>query len=176
MKNVTLITGGCRSGKSRYAQEAARSYRSKVFVATAEAIDDEMRERIARHKAERAESFVTVEAPIDPAKAIRALEAVPEVVVLDCLTVWLGNLLHRDGPGAETFPEVNALLDLLAAPPCDLILVGNEVGLGIVPETPLARRFRDLAGFLNQEGAKRANRVVFMVSGLPLLLKQERGN
>lgn len=141
-----------------------------------------MRRRIERHRAERGEGWTTIEEPVDLADALERLAPETEVAVVDCLTVWLGNLVHRKGvagrsaSGAadladpETFPEIAALLALLDAPPCRLILVTNEVGWGIVPDNALARVFRDLAGRVNEEAARRADRVVLMVTGRPLEL------
>ena len=169
---LILITGGARSGKSRHALDMAASYRDRAFLATAEPVDEEMRERIARHRRERGEGFLTVEAPIDLADALRSLPANVEVAVIDCLTVWLGNLMHRRGTGADrTIPEIEAFLEVLGEPPCDLIVVSNEVGMGIVPDNALARGFRDLAGGLNQDFARIADRLVLVISGTPITVK-----
>jgi adenosylcobinamide kinase / adenosylcobinamide-phosphate guanylyltransferase len=173
MKRVTMITGGGRCGKSRQALELARPYRRRAFIATAEAFDGEMSDRIAKHKAERGSEYLTVEAPLDLAGALRSLPGDVDVAVVDCLTVWLGNLMHRhgaDGDG-ESLPEVAALLQALGDPPCDVIVVTNEVGMGIIPENAMARRFRDWAGRVNQRVAAQAGEVVLMVSGIPLKLK-----
>lgn len=180
---VTLITGGARSGKSRYALASAEEAgRRRVYVATAEPLDEEMRRRIERHRAERGAGWSTIEEPIDLAGALARLAPETEVAVVDCLTVWLGNLVHRSGlAGAadladpETFPEIAAFLALLDAPPCPLLLVTNELGWGIVPDNALARAFRDLAGRVNEEAARRADRVVLMVAGRPLELPGGRG-
>ncbi len=176
MSHLTLVTGGARSGKSRYAVTRMESYGRRAFIATAEALDEEMRERIEHHRAERADSFITVEAPVHLGEAIRSLPEGTEAAVVDCLTVWLGNLMHyfeddEDRLGAE----VESLLDALKEPPCDLVIVTNELGLGIVPDNELARRFRDLAGWLNQDAAALADEVVLVVSGLPLHLKGSNG-
>jgi adenosylcobinamide kinase/adenosylcobinamide-phosphate guanylyltransferase len=178
-RKVTLVTGGARSGKSRYALELAAPYPQRAFVATAEAIDDEMRDRIRRHRDERGEFYATVEEPVDLAAALGRLPAGTGVAVVDCLTVWLGNLVYRRGEGnaaAELgdLPEVGAFLAAVSAPPCSLVLVSNEVGLGVVPENALARGYVDLLGRINQEVAARAERVVFLVSGLPLALKGDQ--
>jgi adenosylcobinamide kinase / adenosylcobinamide-phosphate guanylyltransferase len=178
---LILLTGGARSGKSRHALDlAAGRAGPRGFVATAEPFDDEMRERIAAHRLERAPEYVTVEAPLALAPALTAAVADHglAVAVVDCLTVWLGNLLHhRDLQDAHTpLPEVDALLTLLDHPPCDLILVTNELGMGIVPENPLARAFRDRAGWLNQEVARRAHYVTLLVSGCPLPVKTPNPN
>jgi len=170
-KQVTLVTGGGRSGKSRYALVQAAQHERKGFVATAVPFDDEMQARIAKHRQDRDPSYITVEAPVDLVGGIRALVGDADVAVVDCLTVWLGNLMHRHGESVELPPEAGALLALLEAPPLDLILVTNEVGSGIIPMNRSARVFRDLAGFLNQAVAKLADRVVLVACGLPLVLK-----
>ena len=169
---ITFITGGGRSGKSRHALELARGYEKRAFVASAVALDAEMQERIAKHRKERGDAFSTVEAPIDPAAAIRSLPDEVEVAVLDCLTVWLGNLMHEQKVLEDaSCDEIDAFLDILSAPPCDLIVVTNEVGMGIIPDNAMARAFRDLAGSLNQRVAAKADRVILMVSGVPVVVK-----
>ncbi len=174
-RRVTRVTGGARSGKSSYALDAARAYAGRAFIATAEPTADEMRDRIARHREARGDSFITIEEPVDLAGALGSLGRDTAVAVVDCLTVWLGNLAHRAGgrlperPGEV--PEIAAFLTALAGPSCDLVIVTNEVGMGIVPENDAARAFRDLAGRLNQRIAALADRVVFMVSGVPLVVK-----
>lgn len=174
MKKTTLITGGGRSGKSRHALRLAGFYPGKrIFIATAEPFDDEMRERIDSHKRERGEAFETIEEPLDLAGALRSIPGDAEVAVVDCLTVWLGNFMHHRGAEAEACPEISDFLQILEEPPCDLIIVTNEVGMGIVPENEMARRFRDTIGWLNQEVARRAGRVVLMVSGVPVPVKGE---
>lgn len=174
IKPVTLITGGARSGKSRYALEAAMEVKNKAFIATAQAFDEEMRLRIERHQRERGREFNTVEEPFDIASAITSLDAKCELVIVDCLTLWLSNLAHRHGAEAKEYPEVIEFLSIIENPPCEIVIVSNEIGMGVVPENELARRFRDLAGWLNQRVAKLASKVVFMVSGLPLMAKEEK--
>jgi adenosylcobinamide kinase/adenosylcobinamide-phosphate guanylyltransferase len=168
---TTLVTGGSRSGKSRRALELALPRNGKAFIATAEAVDDEMRARIAKHRLDRGEEFFTVEEPFDIAGAVRSLPNGIEVAVIDCLTVWLGNLVHRHDGAAQPFPEVPALVELVRDSPCDLIIVTNEVGMGIVPANELGRHFRDLAGTVNQAIATLADEVVLMVSGIPIVIK-----
>ncbi|KTE03657.1 adenosylcobinamide kinase/adenosylcobinamide phosphate guanyltransferase [Sphingopyxis sp. H038] len=164
-----FVLGGARSGKSRYAQartEAAGG--SPVFVATAEAFDDEMHERIARHQADRDARWRTVEAPRDLPAAIDALDAEDAVVLVDCLTLWVSNLLLADADipraGGQLCHAINRFKGTL-------ILVANEVGLGIVPDNALARAFRDAAGQLNQSVAATVDEVVLLTAGLPLTLK-----
>jgi adenosylcobinamide kinase / adenosylcobinamide-phosphate guanylyltransferase len=166
-----LILGGARSGKSALAlRRAAESGRSVIWVATAQAFDDEMRERIARHQAERPAHWQTVEEPLHLAAALRRVAGAEFCIVVDCLTLWLTNLMLADD---QTLPEREAAALHTALPnlPGRLILVANEVGLGIVPENALARRFRDEAGRLNQSLVALSDRVTFVAAGLPLELK-----
>ncbi|MEI6971610.1 MAG: bifunctional adenosylcobinamide kinase/adenosylcobinamide-phosphate guanylyltransferase [bacterium] len=171
MGKVIMLTGGARSGKSRYALELVRSRGRKAFIATATACDGEMAERIARHREERSGDFVTIEEPMDLAGAVRSLPAGTDVAIVDCLTVWLGNLMHHSGGIAGQPPEVDAFLETLRNPPCDLVIVTNEVGMGIVPDNELGRKFRDLAGILNARVAGIAANVVLLVSGIPIHIK-----
>jgi len=170
-KRVTLVTGGSRSGKSKHALELAASYENKVFVATAEATDDEMRRRIELHLLERDASYLTVEEPVDLAVALESLPKKTEVAVVDCITVWLGNLFYREKFDDGTCAEIDAFLDLLDAPPFHLILVTNEIGMGIIPADSATRQFRDSAGSINQLLAERAHEVILVVCGLALRVK-----
>jgi len=165
---LTFVIGGARSGKSRHAQSLARANLAPwVMIATAEALDEEMRERIAGHRRERGDGWVTMEAPIDLAGALTEAPAEAPVVI-DCLTLWLSNLMLG---GHDPDLAVTGLEVALRARRAPTIVVSNEVGLGIVPETPLGRAFRDKAGSLNQRLAARAQHVVFMVAGLPMTVK-----
>ena len=172
MARTTLITGGGRSGKSIYALHAAERYEHRAFLATAVALDDEMKERIRNHQAQRSDTFLTIEEPYDLAGALSTMPEKIEVAVVDCLTVWLGNLFHKHGQETGTFPEVETFMKLLESPPCDLILVTNEVGMGIIPDNALAREFRDTSGMLNKNVAALADDVFLLISGLPLPVKQ----
>lgn len=175
MNSVTLITGGARSGKTRYALEQVRGARRKAYIATAERTDDNMAARIERHRAERDASFHTLEEPIHLALALQAIPGDCEIAILDCLTVWLGNLMHYADLGKLTLHEPQRqFFAALKSPPCPLILIANEVGSSIHPETELGRRFRDEAGLLNQQVAAQAQRVVLMVCGLPLEVKSKQ--
>ena len=175
MSRVLLVTGGGRSGKSRYALERAARYPGrKVFVATAEPFDAETRARIAEHRRQRGPGFETIEEPRDLAGAIRRIGPGAGVAIIDCLTVWLGNLLHHHGEGAREFPELGALVEALQRPPCDLIVVTNEVGMGIIPtDSAASRAFRDQAGWLNQEVARAADEVVLVVCGIAVVIKKK---
>jgi adenosylcobinamide kinase/adenosylcobinamide-phosphate guanylyltransferase len=165
---VTLVLGGARSGKSRYAEALiAKSPKPWVYVATAEARDDEMAERIAAHRARRAEGWQTIEAPHDLPDAVRQAPANAAVLV-DCLTLWLSNLMEGS---FDIDAQTARLQEALAARTGPTVLVSNEVGLGIVPDNALTRRFRDLQGVLNQRMAAEAQRVVMMVAGIPIAVK-----
>jgi len=162
---IVLIGGGARSGKSRFALERARREGSKlVFVATAEARDEEMRERIEQHRAHRGPDFGTVEAPVELAAAIRAADA--DAIVVDCLTLWLANILDRDVDA-----DTRELQDAARSSRACVIFVTNEVGCGIVPDNELARVFRDRAGILNQRMAEAAAEVYWMVFGQSVRIK-----
>lgn len=165
---LTFLLGGARSGKSAHAERLAMDAPAPwLYVATAQAFDDEMRERIGHHRARRSEGWQTVEAPLDLAGA---LDAAPEgaPVLVDCLTLWLTNHMLAEH---DLEAEADRLLAALARRRGPLFVVSNEVGLGIVPENALARRFRDEAGRLNQRVAAAADHVLFMVAGLPMSVK-----
>jgi adenosylcobinamide kinase/adenosylcobinamide-phosphate guanylyltransferase len=168
---LTLILGGARSGKSRYAEQLVeQAAAGGTYCATAEAGDAEMVERIAAHRARRGAFWWTVEEPLALA-AVVAAEARPQrPLLIDCLTLWLSNLMLAGLPVEDEAETLCAALKLAAGP---VVLVANEVGMGLVPEAPLGRRFRDAAGRLNQDVAALADRVVFVAAGLPLVLKGE---
>jgi adenosylcobinamide kinase / adenosylcobinamide-phosphate guanylyltransferase len=164
---LTLILGGARSGKSRYAEGLIAALPPPwVYVATAEAGDHEMAARIRAHRSRRGPSWQTIEAPRDLHAALAACEKMP--VLIDCLTLWLSNVLLAN---ADIDQETERLERALAGAVAPIVLVANEVGSGIVPDHPLGRRFRDLQGILNQRLAARADRVVLMIAGLPLAVK-----
>ncbi len=176
MNKIFLITGGSRSGKSRFALDYASHYKKKGFIATAIAFDKEMEERIKSHQKDRGDNFITMEEPYDVAKSITTLSAQVDVIVIDCLTVWLGNLLHHYGKETVKFTKIDAFGKILHTARCDIIVVTNEVGMGIIPHNKLARKFSDIAGSLNQRVAKISDKVVFMVSGIPMILKERKGD
>jgi adenosyl cobinamide kinase/adenosyl cobinamide phosphate guanylyltransferase len=161
------VLGGSRSGKSRFAEQLLSTEPPPwIYVATAQALDDEMHQRIAAHQARRSTSWRTIEAPIAMPDALSRQTDWP--VLVDCLTLWLTNLMLG---GHDVEAATSALEDALARRSAPTVLVANEVGLGLVPESPLGRAFRDAAGLLNQRIAARARHVRFMVAGLPLQVK-----
>ena len=177
MKHVTFILGGCRSGKSRYALEVARNLTAeqRIFIATGVAFDDEMRERVSRHQAERGREWTTVEAPLKLPEALAAHGGEPKhVVLVDCLTFWINNLLLESAESSAAQMKIPQLVEAIEGARCPVILVSNEVGAGIVPENPLARSFRDIVGSMNQAVAACAAKVVWVVAGIPVPVKNER--
>ncbi len=175
MARVTFITGGARSGKSGHALALAAESTGarRYFIATAEALDDEMRARVAHHRAHRPAEFVTVEAPIALARALIEIgRDGAGVAVIDCLTLWIANLLGQDFDDAAIEHATDELADAIAAAAgMRIIVVSGEVGSGIVPENALARRFRDLLGWANQKIARVADEAILMAAGYPLRLK-----
>ncbi len=166
-----LILGGARSGKSRLAQEiAARRWIHPAYLATAEILDDEMAKRVSMHRRARSARWLCVEEPLEIAKIIRQGVPGSDGILVDCLTLWLSNVLLKEGRGAFDRRR-DELVKALQQAHQDVILVANEVGLSIVPDNELGRTFRDLAGWLNQAVAKEADTVVFVAAGLPLVLK-----
>jgi len=163
---LTLITGGARSGKTRFALSVAGELRPCTYIATAELLDEEMRERARRHRMERDERWRTIEEPYDIAKY---LKGVTGVVIVDCLTIWLSNWMLREERQVER--EIDALCSAFETAACHVIAVTNEVGSSIVPDNPLARRFRDWSGLMNQRTAASAAGVYLMVCGIPLRVK-----
>lgn len=169
---VILITGGCRSGKSRFALDYAdRHFSKKIYLATAEVLDEEMALRVDNHRKARGPEWQTVEEPLRVVEKIMEYGDQVEAILFDCLTLWLSNLLLKWEDDSKIMDEVERLTKTLKQIQTTLILVTNEVGMGIVPTHPLGRRFRDLSGMVNQRMAEAADTVVFMVSGIPLFLK-----
>lgn len=167
----SLILGGVRSGKTRHAQSlAVASGLAVIYVATAEARDGEMADRIARHRADRPAQWQLVEEPLALASTLVEIAAPGRCILVDCLTLWLSNLLLHD-EGRRLPAERDALLATLAILPGEVILVSNETGLGVVPMGELTRRYCDEAGWLHQALAEQCERVVFTVAGLPMVLK-----
>ncbi|MDH7797943.1 MULTISPECIES: bifunctional adenosylcobinamide kinase/adenosylcobinamide-phosphate guanylyltransferase [unclassified Beijerinckia] len=168
---ATLVLGGARSGKSRFAQQLAdASGLRKRIIVTATAGDAEMERRIAHHRAERAADWTTIEAPLALPEAITSAAAATHLVVVDCLTLWLANVMLA---GHDVEAKSQQLTAAVAACPYPLVLVSNEVGFGIVPDTELGRAFRDAQGRLNQMMAATCAKVVLVVAGLPLQIKPQ---
>ena len=178
-KSLTLVLGGIRAGKSRYAQRLAERGKRVLFVATAEAGDDEMKARICAHRESRPAGWATLEEPVDLAGALKPALDRYDTILLDCLTLWVSNLL-LSGPDIETtrnsiLTETERLLDMYRGADASWIVVSNEVGLGVIPPTELGRAYADELGRVNQLVASEANEVYFMAAGLPLRLKPSDG-
>jgi adenosylcobinamide kinase/adenosylcobinamide-phosphate guanylyltransferase len=171
--SVTLVLGGVRSGKSRFAQRLAERSARVTFVATAERRDDEeMRLKIERHRADRPGHWATIEEPLQLSKAIAEAEQNSDTILIDCLTLYAANLMEAHGENeSQVRLRVDALCETLRTAACNVILVSNEVGGGVVPEYASGRRFRDIVGEINQRVAAVADTVVLMIAGLPLTLK-----
>ena len=168
LPELTLVLGGAASGKSTFAESlVVQSGQNRVYLATAQAFDDEMQAKVARHRQMRGDGWQTIEAPLDPGSALHDITA-DQVVLLDFATMWLSNHLLAE---SDLEQARDTLLTGLAACPAPVVVVSNEVGLSVVPENPLARRFREAQGRLNQTLAARAGLVVNVVAGLPQVLK-----
>ncbi len=175
LHQTTLIIGGCRSGKSRYALTLAEQtdQNQRTFIATSVPEDDEMKDRVRRHQEERGPGWKTLEVPIRLAQAISENCPAAGVIVVDCITLWLSNLMRDADTEYGIEDHIDRLSASLAAVQCPVILVTNEVGTGIVPDNRLARRFRDLVGTANQKLACVSDRVVWVVAGIPVFIKGE---
>ncbi len=173
MNELIFVIGGCRSGKSTYALHTAEkiSAEKRIFIATCVPQDDEMKQRITRHKKVRSRSWTTVEEPLKLPEAILQNSQRADVILIDCLTLWVSNLLMQTDDVQKLEEAISHLTDALEKAACTIVLVSNEVGTGIVPENRLARQFRDIAGWMNQAVAKCANKVVWMVAGIPVTIK-----
>lgn len=169
---TVLILGGCRSGKSDFALSLADRYGGPgIFVATCEPRDEEMHDRVRRHKEERSGAWRTVEAPLRLPEAIQKHDRSGRVVLVDCLTLWVSNLLLESR--SDRFPQrsFDKLLGVLGESKGPVLMVSNEIGLGVVPDNAVARRYRDLVGELNQHIASLANRVIMVTAGIPMVIK-----
>ncbi len=173
MKETILVIGGCRSGKSSHGLQLAEGMADddKVFIATCVPHDDEMKDRVARHQRDRDKSWETVEAPVALADAIVERHRTAGVILVDCLTLWTSNILMESEDPERIDERILGLTRALGEAECPVILVSNEVGMGVVPANRLARLFRDTAGMLNQRVASVADRVILMTAGIPLTLK-----
>ena len=172
MAHITLILGGARCGKSAYAEKLAiNNGRQKIYIATAELLDSEMQKRIALHQERRGEDWNTLEIPLALADAITSPDYKNSVILVDCLTLWLSNLLHY---GWDVNTTTEKLAHSITQTEANIILVSNEVGQGIVPDNALARKFRDEAGILHQKIAAISTQVIWMVAGIPTIIKDSR--
>lgn len=173
MAQVTFIIGGCRSGKSSLAlrRAAAIVAEQRVFIATAVPFDAEMQDRVRRHQKERGTGWSTLEVPLDLPEALAAHGRAGRLILVDCLTLWVSNLLLKLEDPAAVEHRIAELARAVQASAGPLILVSNEVGLGVVPESKLGRQFRDLAGLANQSMAACANEVILTVAGIPVTIK-----
>jgi adenosylcobinamide kinase/adenosylcobinamide-phosphate guanylyltransferase len=173
MREIIFILGGCRSGKSRHALKLAEDIpcRKKVFIATCLPFDEEMKKRIERHQRERKRTWTTIEVPVLLPEAIDKNSQKSDVILIDCLTLWISNLLLENDNQEKLAGHVDRLIKSLENALCPIIMVSNEVGAGIVPDNALARRFRDLAGHANQKIAACSNAVIWMVAGIPVKIK-----
>jgi len=169
----TLILGGCRSGKSSHALALANQVPGdrKIFMATSVPTDGEMQERVEKHIQERGDSWQTAEVPVDIPEKIELLAPDVDVILVDCLTLWVSNLLFNELDSQKIFEKTELLTHVLKKTACPVIMVSNEVGSGIVPENALARKFRDMAGFVNQKVAAASDRVTLVVAGIPMGIK-----
>lgn len=170
---VTFVFGGARSGKSRFSQKLGESVlEKKLFIATAQPLDDEMKKRIESHRASRGKNWETIEEPLEISKAIREGGNEYGLILIDCLTIWISNLLEGlDGDEEKILKEVRKLEETIKESGARFIIVSNEVGMGIVPDNKMARQFRDLLGMVNQGMAELSDRVILMASGVPMVLK-----
>ena len=172
MGNTLFIIGGARSGKSSYALELGSGFPGrKGFIATAEAFDEEMKERISLHQKTRPLEWETIEEPVDLGKRLQNITGLYDVVIVDCLTLWLSNMLEREGDSEHIKTAVGHLTSVLKDISYKVIIVSNEVGLGIVPDNKIARLFRDLGGWMNQKVASVADDVYLVTCGIPMRIK-----
>ena len=174
-EKITLVIGGCRSGKSSQALSLANAIPGsrKIFIATSVPTDPEMEDRVTRHIQERGNLWTTVEEPLEIADTIDRLSENSDVILVDCLTLWTSNLMFNNLRQPAIELSIQSLASSLDRSQCPVILVSNEVGAGIVPENTLARQFRDMAGFVNQRIAAVAHGVVWMVAGIPVKIKSQ---
>ena len=173
MKQLVFVIGGCRSGKSKHALQAAEKIAAnrRIFIATCVPQDDEMKQRVAWHQKGRGPNWVTVEEPLDLPRAVAQNSLEADVILIDCLTLWTSNLLIETRDEALLKNKIEQLMEALEQADCPVVVVSNEVGCGIVPENRLARQFRDIVGWVNQSVAASADKVVWMVAGIAVTVK-----
>lgn len=174
-KEITLVIGGCRSGKSSHALSLANTIpgNRKIFIATSVPTDSEMEERVTKHRQERGDLWTTVEEPLEIADTIDRLSKNSDVILVDCLTLWTSNLMFNNLGQSAIELKLQSLALSLDRSHCPVIMVSNEVGTGIVPDNTLARQFRDMAGIVNQQIASVAHGVIWMVAGIPVKIKSQ---
>jgi adenosylcobinamide kinase/adenosylcobinamide-phosphate guanylyltransferase len=171
-KRIIFITGGARSGKSRFAEELARQFPgSRAYLATAQALDEEMAERVRRHRKNRSADWQTLEVPLEVPECISAEGNRFDLILLDCLTLWVSNLMMAGLKGEEILAKGDLLVEACRKAKGSILLVGNEVGMGIVPDNAQARMFRDLSGLIQQKVAREADEVYLLVSGIAQKIK-----
>ena len=175
MKEIVFVIGGCRSGKSSHALQTAEKMPGsrKIYMATCVPQDDEMKQRVAKHQKERSQGWETVEVPLELPEAILENSRKENVILVDCLTLWVSNLLMEADDEKKLEKMIAQLTATLEKAPGSIVLVSNEIGTGIVPENKLARHYRDLIGLANQAVAKTAGKVIWMVAGIPVTIKGE---
>ena len=173
MKESVFVIGGCRSGKSSHALKLAEQIygNQKIFIATCQPHDEEMKKRVARHQKERDPSWKTLESPVHVPQTITTNGHEENVILVDCLTLWVSNLMLENKDMDEISEHIDRLTQSIQTARCPVILVSNEVGAGIVPENRLARHFRDAVGFVNQKVADCCDKVIWMVAGIPVKIK-----
>jgi len=173
VNELIFIIGGCRSGKSKHALQTAEKMpgNRKIYIATCVPQDNEMKQRVARHQKERSQNWVTVEEPLHLPQALLENSPKADVMLVDCLTLWVSNLLMKTDDEKQLEEMISQLIDTLEKATGPIVLVSNEVGTGIVPENRLARQYRDIIGLANQAVAKTAGKVIWMVAGIPLTVK-----
>jgi adenosylcobinamide kinase/adenosylcobinamide-phosphate guanylyltransferase len=172
MHKNNLVIGGCRSGKSSHALMIAESYAKKrLYIATCVPQDEEMRERVKNHRAERDDSWECIEEPFNIAEIIHQHHEAYGVILIDCITLWISNYILQANEDKTPFIPVDAFIEAANSASCPVIIVTNEVGAGIVPENKLARKYRDLAGMINQKIASGISNVTWMVAGIPVKIK-----
>jgi len=173
LSSLTFITGGARSGKSSFAEElAVKAAKNRVYIATMQGLDKELRERIKKHQEQRGKNFKTVEEPLRLLKVLKSADKKNSVLLIDCLTLWVSNLMLKGGKEEDIIKIAAETADYAAGAKAIVIVVSNEVGMGLVPDNKLGRDFRDIQGRVNRIFAERAKKVYFMVAGIPLEVKK----
>ncbi len=174
MGEIIFVLGGARSGKSKYAVELAKKFKKAAFIATALAGDEEMKKRIKLHRIARPQHWKLIEEEKNIVSVLNKVQNKYEIILIDCLGLWISNLLVDNLKDADIEKKINKLINSLSKSKLNIILVSNEVGSCIVPYNPLARRFQDLVGLANQKIAEKADKVIYMQAGIPIIIKGEK--